>query len=76
MFKYEFKDWHGTETRKPPVTQSMRQKLAAEIAKRLSNAVRKHRRDSGTSREELVPDINFKIDALDADSIWCNTVWH
>jgi hypothetical protein len=49
LVRYKFKNWTETETRKIPVTQTMKESRAEEIAKLLSNADEWHSHSRGIS---------------------------
>lgn len=51
--KYKFKDWHKTETKGDPVTDSMRKKRAKKIAETLGDAKKWHSHGRGISMREL-----------------------
>jgi hypothetical protein len=62
LAKYKFKNWTKTATRGIVVTDGMRKKRAAEIAKELNNTERWHVHGHGISMDVLRRDLNLMID--------------
>lgn len=68
LVKYKFKDWHRTEGRGIPVTNTMRKRRARTIASMLNDTEKWHTHGYGISMEVLRRDLNLKIDDFDQDS--------
>ncbi|MDD3452695.1 MAG: ATP-dependent Clp protease proteolytic subunit [Bacilli bacterium] len=68
LFKYKFKDWNETETRKLPVSDTYKKRRASNIAKALSNHS-KWRTHGKPLKAEDLEKIGLKITHIDDD---CN----
>ena len=62
LVKYKFKNWNQTETRKVPVTTSMKEKRATEIGDQLNDTKKWHSHGYGISMEVLKKDLKLMID--------------
>jgi len=62
LVKYKFKEWKITRTRKRKVTNRMRVREAARIAKELNNTEKWHVHGHGISMDVLEGDLNLRID--------------
>lgn len=67
LVKYKFKDWHVTETRNIPVTNIMKTRRAATIARELNKTEKWHSHGHGISMEILRRDLRLKIDDFDSN---------
>lgn len=62
LVKYKFKNWTKTKSRGKTVTSPMKEKRAAEIAKKLNDTDKWHTHGYGISMEVLRQDLNVEID--------------
>ena len=67
LFKYKFKNWDLTRTRKKKVTSQMKTARAASIAKELNNTKKWHVHGHGISKDVLERDLNVIIDDFGQD---------
>lgn len=73
---YKFKDWNETETRKIPVTQKMREKRAAQIARALNEHDRWLSHGRGISMNTLREELKLKVDDFSENKELHATVWN
>ena len=71
---YKFKDWKETETSKAPVTQSMREKRAEEIATKLMKHDLWGSHGRGLPMKVLQQEVNLKIDDFGGDPALSQTI--
>ena len=75
LVKYKFKDWGPTtETRKLPVTVTMKELRAEEIAEQLNDPTVWHSHGRGISMHTLIDKVNLKIDDFSADQLVNNAL--
>jgi len=67
LTSFKFKNWHTTETRGKEVTEQMRRRRAASIARQLNDTDRWHSHGHGISKEVLENELKLQINDLDAD---------
>lgn len=68
LVKYKFKDWNRTETKGVKVTPAMKEKRAAEIAKRLNDVKKWKSHGRSLSKEVIEKELNLKIDDFGTNS--------
>ncbi len=69
LVKYKFKDWKETETTKQPVTETLKQQRAKQIAEVLCDHRRWHSHGRGIPMKELCgEEVKLKIDDFGKDS--------
>lgn len=64
LVNYKFKNWTVTETRKKPVTVSMKKARATAIARQLNDTARWHSHNRGISMEVLRRELKLQVDDL------------
>jgi hypothetical protein len=74
LVSYKFKNWTVTETRKMPVTETMKRKRASTIGKQLNETKRWHSHGHGISMEVLRRDLNLLIDDFEQDPPRCAAI--
>ena len=74
IFKYKFKDWEVTETRKEPVTDEMKKERANEIAKELTNHS-KWRTHGRSLKIDDLENIGLRIKRLDDEPKLAETIY-
>ena len=62
LSNYKFKNWIQTETRRLPVTQTMKEERSLEIAKALNKNERWHSHGRGIDMKTLTEELNIKIE--------------
>jgi hypothetical protein len=62
LAQYKFKDWTTTRTRGMPVTPAMRERRAAEIARKLNDTKRWRSHGRGLSRDILDRELNLIVE--------------
>ena len=65
LVRYKFKDWTTTESRQMPVTEKMKRKRAADIAKQLNNTGRWHSHGQGIPMKTLKEELKLLIEDFD-----------
>ncbi|MCQ3812613.1 MAG: serine dehydrogenasease [Acidimicrobiia bacterium] len=75
LTRYKFKDWTVTETNQIPVTITMKEQRAEDIARQLSDHTRWLTHARGIDMRTLRDELRLKIDDLDDNPALKESVW-